>query len=76
MPLSDTSPDAERVQIEVLRGLSCEQRLLTALEMSDLTRELARAGILLEHPEWTERQVIRELLRISFLPDPLPFGLR
>jgi hypothetical protein len=76
VPVSDTSPDAERVQTEVLRGLSCEQRLLTALEMSDLTRELARARIRREHPEWTENQVIRELLRIAFLPGPLPSGLR
>jgi len=76
VPLSDTSPNAKRVQLEVLRGLSGEQRLLTALEMSDLTRELARARIRREHPEWTEHQVIRELLRIAFLPEPLPSGMR
>lgn len=56
--------------------MSGEQRLLAALEMSDLTRELARTRILQEHPEWTESQVIRELVRIAFLPDPLPSGLR
>jgi Rv0078B-related antitoxin len=75
VPLSDTSPNAKRVQLEVLRGLSGEQRLLTALEMSDLTRELARAGIRDAHPEWTEAQVKRELLRLAFLPAPLPSGL-
>ena len=76
MTLSDTSPNAKKVQLEVLHGLSGERRLLIALEMSDLTRGLACARIRREHSEWTEKQVIRELLRIAFLPDSLPSGLR
>jgi hypothetical protein len=74
--LSDTTPEARAVQTRIQQSMSGEQRLLTALEMSDLTRELARARIRREHPEWAEHQVIRELLRIAFLPAPLPFGLR
>jgi hypothetical protein len=53
-----------------------EQRLLLALEMSDMVRQLARSGIRQEHPEWTEGQVTRELLRRVFLPAPLPAPLR
>lgn len=76
MAISDTTPDAQRIQLKILREMSGEQRLLTALEMSDLTRALARERIRNEHPDWTENQIIRELLRIAFLPKPLPSGLR
>jgi len=50
--------------------------MLLAFEMSMFTRELTQAGIQQEHPEWTEQQVQRELLRLAFLPDPLPAKLR
>jgi hypothetical protein len=53
-----------------------EQRLLLAFEMSTFARELARAGIQREHPDWPEANVARELLRLAFLPEPLPAGLR
>ena len=53
-----------------------EQRLLLAFDMSMFARALMRAGIVQEHPDWTEAQVARELLRLAFLPAPLPPGLR
>jgi hypothetical protein len=56
--------------------MSGEQRLLLALEMSLFARELAKAGIRRDHPEWTNAQIRRELLRLAFLPAPLPPGLR
>jgi hypothetical protein len=52
-----------------------EQRLLLAWDMSVFARELARAGIRKDHPDWSEAQVARELLRLTFLPAPLPAGL-
>jgi hypothetical protein len=67
--------DAEAMQIEILRHLSGSQRLRIAFEMTELAREFAKAGIRARHPGWSERQVSRELLRIAFLPDPLPAGL-
>jgi len=56
--------------------MSGEQRLLLAFEMSMFARELASAGIRQEHPEWSETEVARELLRLAFLPAPLPVPLR
>jgi hypothetical protein len=76
MPASDTSPEAQATQLRVLREMSGEQRILMALEMSLFTRELAAVRIRQEHPEWPETEVARELLRLAFLPDPLPAGLR
>ncbi len=46
-----------------------------AYEMSMFARELAKEGIRRDHPEWSEAQIARELLRLAFLPAPLPPGL-
>jgi hypothetical protein len=53
-----------------------EQRLLLALEMSLFARELAKARISREYPDWPETRVERELLRLAFLPEPLPAKMR
>jgi len=53
-----------------------EQRLLLALEMSLFARELAKERIRREHPEWSETQVARELVREAFLPGSVPAWLR
>ena len=75
MPISDTSLLAQGLQLEIQRTMTGEQRLLLALEMSLFARELARAGIQQEHPEWPQDEVSRELLRLAFFPAPLPAGL-
>ena len=51
---TDTSPAAQAVQLEILRAMSGEQRILLAFEMSLFARELAKEGIRREHPEWPE----------------------
>ena len=75
MPIRDTSPDAEEVQLAIFRKMTGEQRLKLALEMSDFARELSLSRIRAEHPEWSDWEVKRELLRLDFLPDALPPGL-
>jgi len=76
MAISDTSPKAREMQLQIHRSMSGEQRILIALEMSLFARDLAGERIRSEHPDWDESQVQRELLRIAFLPSPLPAGLR
>ncbi|MFY9660677.1 MAG: hypothetical protein WAJ97_08630 [Terriglobales bacterium] len=75
MAIGDTSPAAQALQLKIQSAMSGEQRMLLALEMSEFARELARAGIRRDHPQWTEAQVARELLRLAFLPAPLPAWL-
>lgn len=75
MPIRDTSQEAEQVQLDVFRMMTGEQRLKLALEMSDFARELSLSRIRAEHPQWSEWEVKRELLRLDFLPDALPPGL-
>jgi hypothetical protein len=74
--ISDTSPQARARQEEILRAMSGEQRVTLAYEMSMFVRELMREGIRRDHPEWTEAQIARELLRRAFFPEPLPAWLR
>jgi hypothetical protein len=76
VPISDTSLEAQAVQDAILRAMTGEQRVILAFEMSMFARGLARAGIQHEHPDWSEERVKRELLRLAFLPEPLPPGLR
>lgn len=76
MGISDTSPEIREMQLQIYRSMSGEQKILIALEMSLFARDMARARIRTEHADWSEWQVERELLRIAFLPDPLPAGLR
>jgi len=72
VPLTDTSHKAQAVQVEIQRSMSGEQRLRLAFEMSQFARELSRERIRREHPDWLETQLDRELLRLAFLPAPLP----
>jgi hypothetical protein len=74
--ITDTSPSAQAVQLQIQRAMPGEQRLLLALEMSLFARELAQERIRREHPEWSEMQVARELVRLAFLPAPVPARLR
>ena len=43
-----------------------------ALEMSLFARELAKERIRKAHLEWSEVQVVRELVRLAFLTASLP----
>ena len=73
--IRDTSPEAAKVQLEILRKMTGEQRMQIAFKLTDFMRRAALSRIRSEHPEWTEWQVKRELLRIAFHPVPLPPGL-
>lgn len=76
MAITDTSPEAAAVQLEILRGLTGEQRIDLAYEMSMVVRSIMKEGIQRDHPDWTEAQIARELLRRAFFPAPLPAWLR
>lgn len=64
------------MQIEIWRSMTPKQRFEVAIEISDLLREFRKAGIRRDHPEWTERQVLIELFRLAFFPEPLPAWVR
>jgi hypothetical protein len=74
--ITDTTPEARARQLEILRAMSGEQRVTLAYEMSMFMREIAEEGIRRDHPDWTEAQIARELLRRAFFPAPFPAWLR
>jgi hypothetical protein len=76
MPISDTSPEIREMQFRILRAMSDSQRSRLACEMTDFAREVMKAGILRDHPDWSTRQVHLELLRRALWPQPLPEHLR
>jgi hypothetical protein len=73
---SDTTPEAEEIQLQILRSMSEGQRLQLAFEMSIFARDIAKAGIRFDHPDWTDAQIAHELRRLAFFPEPLPAKLQ
>ena len=55
--MNDTSAAADARYHELLRKLSPERRLETAMKLSRAVRELALAGIRLRHPEADDREL-------------------
>ena len=74
--LSDTSLEAREMQFRIWQSMSDERRSELAIKMTEFARELAKAGIRRDHPEWSERQITLELLRRALWPQPLPAGLK
>ncbi len=52
-----------------------EQKVLLSFEMSYFDREIRKQKARKEHPEWSELEVMHEILRQAFLPSPVPEGL-
>jgi hypothetical protein len=60
---ADTSPDAFHVLVHTYRAMPGSRRLELALALSDAIQEMGAAGIRQRHPEYTDRQVRRQLAR-------------
>jgi len=70
--VNDTTSEAAALQVEIYRKMSGEQRLKLAIEMSEFARELTLSRLRSEHPEWSDWELRRELLRYAFGSEPLP----
>ncbi len=62
--LSDTTPEARRVQLAALRAMGLEGRARAMLQWNRLGRELNMAGIRMRHPDYDERKVGLALARL------------
>jgi hypothetical protein len=54
---ADTTAEAARVHLEIIRRLSPERRLELAIGMSDFLREVTVAGVRARHPDYSDHQV-------------------
>jgi hypothetical protein len=52
--------------------LTPEQRLLLACEITEFDRSIRKHKIRREHPEWSELEVMHEILRQAFRSEPVP----
>lgn len=73
--MTDTSPTVAALQARIHRSLTGCERLRIAIEMSLAARELSLARLRRQHPEWSDAELRRELVRYSFPPGTLPPGL-
>ena len=60
------------IQRSILRGMSSGELLRLACDMSDLAHDLCRARIRQQHPDWTDAEVVQEMVRAAFSPQPSP----
>lgn len=64
--VSDTRPEAEDVQIELLRRASPARRLSLALSLSESVCALSRRAIRRANPGFTEREVGLRFVALSY----------
>jgi len=60
---ADTTIEAVRKQFEILRRLTPQKRALISFEISDNIRQNVIAGIKKLHPDFTDTEIKKELLR-------------
>jgi len=60
----DTTPDATARQFEILRRIGPTGRAAMTFELGDNLRSLVRAGVRHRHPDWDDRTVEREVIRL------------
>jgi hypothetical protein len=65
-PLTDTDPEAARVQMELLRRASPARRLRLALSLSRSVLALSRAGIARRRPHASAEEVGLEFVRLHY----------
>ncbi len=66
----DTSNDAEKVQIEIIRRMSSSERLELAIDLTDTSRKMLAEGVRQRHPEYTEDEVRLAVIRL-LIPEAL-----
>lgn len=66
----DTTREAQKVQIEILRKMSPEKRLALSLELGAMSHELLVQGVRERHPEYKDNEVKMATIRL-ILPEKL-----
>jgi hypothetical protein len=61
----DTSPEAWKFQMELIRNMPPSERLRRTLELSEIVRRFAEAGMRQKHPEASEREIFLRMAEQS-----------
>ncbi len=65
--MHDTSEAAAAIRLEIQRRLTGADRLRIALDLSQIARDLSTARLRQQHPDWSDADLKRELVRYAFL---------
>lgn len=57
----DTSPEAWKVQMDLIRRMSPEERLERCFELSDMVEGFAKAGLRQKYPRASDREIFLRL---------------
>ena len=61
---TDTSGDADAVQLAAYRRMGGSGRVQVMFRLTDMARRATAAGIRQRHPEYDDEQVVRALVRL------------
>lgn len=67
--LDDTTPEALAVQFRILRRMGPAGRAAMMFDLCDNLRTLVEAGVRYRHPQWDDRAVEREVIRLMIGDD-------
>lgn len=67
--LDDTTPEALAVQFQILRRMGPAGRAAMMFDLCDNLRTLVAAGVRHRHPQWDDRAVEREVIRLMIGDD-------
>ncbi len=65
----DTTAEAMAKEFEILRRIGPAGRAAMTFELSDNLRSLVEAGVRYRHPQWDDRSVEREVIRLMIGDD-------
>ncbi len=65
MTQTDTSREAAEVQLAVWRGMTCDQRVAMAFELSENVRQIAAEGVRQRHPDYSNDEVRLAVIRLQ-----------
>lgn len=68
-PLSDTSPAAERVQLDLLRRAPAWRKVRMLAELNDTVRTLALSGLRQRYPQASTQELRRRLADLLLGPE-------
>ncbi|MBI5474964.1 MAG: hypothetical protein HY961_21695 [Ignavibacteriae bacterium] len=65
----DTSPEVEKLQIEIIRKMSEQERQMRAAELIRSCRQLQEQGVRHRHPDYTDEEVRIAAIRMRIGED-------
>ncbi|MDP1562833.1 MAG: hypothetical protein Q8M16_15760 [Pirellulaceae bacterium] len=63
---TDTTPEAEEVQLQLIRQMSPDQRVAMSLRMTNRLILECKNAIRREHPNWNEQEVGLAVIRVNY----------